>query len=174
MKTVTLLFVFWSSIFFLNAQEMRTLEKENYKISYPANWQLDQSDPVTEFYLFSRLTNSNDKFSENISLISQSLAGMNINLDQYTEISVNQIKKFFNDKILKVEKHTSKDGTAYYEVIYTGTQEGSVLKFLQYNFLKNGIAYALTFTAEAAQFDAYKDVVYQIFNSFSLQHGTNN
>lgn len=155
-------------------QEMIMLDEKEYSISYPSNWIIDRSNKLTEFYLFSRLTDPSDKFSENMSLISQNMVGMNIDLDKYTQISVNQIKRFFKDKILKVKKHQNSDGLNYYEVIYTGKQEGSELKFLQYNFVQNGKAYVLTFTAEASQFDRYKAIAYQTFNSFRLKNAANN
>ncbi|NQY04911.1 MAG: hypothetical protein HRT68_01605 [Flavobacteriaceae bacterium] len=169
MKTALMTIFFLTSFWINPDQEMITLEKSDYTISYPKTWQIDQSDRLTEFYLFSKLEDQNDHFSENMNLITQNLIGMNINLDQYTEISINQIKKFFNDKILKVEKHKNKAGQEYYEVIYTGKQEGTSLTFMQYNFLKNGKAYVLTFTAETDKFDAYKDVVYKTFNSFRIK-----
>lgn len=168
--TISLIF---SSLIYPD-QEMIVLDEAEYSISYPSNWIIDRSNKLTEFYLFSRLDSPSDKFSENMSLISQNIVGMNIDLDKYTQISVNQIKRFFKDKILTVKKHQNKDGLDYYEVIYIGKQDGSNLKFLQYNFVENGMAYVLTFTAEASQFDRYKDIAYQTFNSFRLKNASNN
>ena len=150
------------------------LDETEYHIGYPSNWIIDRSNPLTEFYLFSRPDSPTDKFSENISLIAQNIDGMQIDLDKYTQISVNQIKRFFKDKILSVKKHQNAEGMPFYEVIYTGLQEGTPLKFLQYNYIHKGKAYVLTFTAEASEFQKYKGVAYEIFNSFRLKNATDN
>lgn len=169
MKGIVFVVLMLLSSFSAPMQEMRTIEAQRYVISYPENWQLDRSDKLTEFYLFSRLDGANDTFNENMNLISQNLVGMNLNLDQYTQISVNQIQKFFKDKIEKVEKRKNPQGQEYYEVIYSGKQEDKELKFLQYNYMKDGWVYVLTFTSEASQFEHYKDEVYSTFNSFRLK-----
>lgn len=174
MKTALILLTVLCSFFVGEDQEMMMLDGSDYSISYPTSWQLDQSDRVTEFYLFSPLDGPDDHFNENMNLIAQNLVGVSVNLDQYTQISVNQIKKFFKDEILKVQKHKNKDGLEYYEVLYRGEHDGMKLKFLQYNFLKNGRAYVLTFTSEESQFEKFKPLVYKTFNSFTIKNGTNN
>lgn len=174
MKSITYSIIFFLTILTAQSQEMKLLSEEHYSISYPSDWQLDQSDQLTEFYLFSKLEGNGDSFNENINLISQNLSGVKIDLDEYTRITVNQIRHYFKDEVLKAVKRKNVDGENFTEVIYSGKMEDVKLRILQYNYLKDGKAYVLTFTAEEDKFDAYKDVVYKTFNSFRFTNVTSN
>lgn len=148
----------------------KNVDNPEYYISYPQNWEIDQSGRYgTSFYLFSQQTSVNDLFKENVNLIIQDLTGMDIDLAKYTEISENQINKMMKDGTILESRQLSKNGMNYQKMVFTGTQQGLFLKFEQFYFIKNNKAYVLTLTCEAKEFPAYKETGEKILNSFYLK-----
>ncbi|MDG1477069.1 MAG: PsbP-related protein [Vicingaceae bacterium] len=144
----------------------KSFNKDNYAIKYPGDWELNQSGKLgTSFILFSPLSDEQDQFKENVNLLIQDLTGHNLNLDQYTEVSVNQIKTVLTGAELIESKRIDN----YHNVIYTAKQGSFDLKFEQYYWVKNNKAYVLTLTCEENQFDAFKMVGEKMLNSFLIR-----
>src|SRR5215467_6323516 len=93
--TLTLTFLsfsYWSISQANKSSQFTSLVKKNYRIEYPTSWTLDTSGLVgSELFVLSALENDTDKFKENVSVIIQNLAGQNIDLDKYKDISESQI-----------------------------------------------------------------------------------
>jgi hypothetical protein len=146
------------------------IDNSKYSIQYPENWDVDNSGQMgTSFFLFSRQTSPQDQFKENVNLIIQDLSAHNINLDQYVEISVDQIKTMITNGNLLTSERVNRNNTEFHKVIYTGDQGVYKLKFEQYFWVTNKNAYVLTFTCEVAQFDTYKEIGEKILNSFVIK-----
>lgn len=145
------------------------LKKESYKINYPKNWELNESGQMgTSFILLSPMTYQKDQFRENVNLLVQDLTGYNLDLDEYIEISEDQIKTMItNAKIIENKRVTSQN-LDYQRVIYTGKQGNFNLKFEQFYWIIGHKAFVLTLTCEETQFDSYKLVGEKILKSFKL------
>src|SRR5690349_12212069 len=80
----------------------KMISEKDFTVQYPPTWTLDQSGQYgSKFFLFSQVENDSDKFKENINLITQELNGQRINLDQYAELSKQQLSSMItNAKIL--------------------------------------------------------------------------
>ncbi len=158
-----------NSIFAFGQTEWKTLLEHSFKIEYPDNWELNKLGLMgTKFILFSKVSNSSDTFRENVNLITQDLAGLNIKLDQYVKISENQVKTLVtNGKIIE-SKRISDKGIEYHKMIYTGKQGAFNLKFIQYFWVIDNKAFVLTFTAEVDEFDNYVQVGNKIMDSFKI------
>lgn len=149
---------------------LKLLQEKNYSILYPQTWDLDRSGQMgTSFFLFSRLTSSQDKFRENINLIIQSLQGQKVNLDRFVEISIDQIKTLITNGKMIESRRLILNGREFQKLIYTGEQGMFKLKFEQRYWIANGQAFVLTFTCEQAQFEKYKVLGEKILNSFKLK-----
>jgi hypothetical protein len=147
----------------------KQLEQNGYSIEYPNDWDLDTSGQMgSSFIIFSKQSSTQDQFRENINLIIQNLTGYTINLDQYTEISLGQIKTMITNGNILESKRLKANGPEFQKVVYTGDQGIYKLKFEQYYWIKNNEAYVLTFTTEVDQFDSYKETGEKILNSFIL------
>ena len=153
-------------------RELYFIEKPNYSFAYPANWEenLDKTLGV-EFIVLSPLSSAADKFKENINLVIQDLSKYDIDLDKYTELSVDQIKNMVTNSVLIESKRISKGGKNddFQRVIYSGDQGVFKLKFVQYYFVVDKKAYVLTFTSEQLEFDKYKEGAEETMNSFIVQ-----
>src|SRR5258707_10770442 len=146
--------------------EWKTLESAELLIKYPGQWELNQSGIAnTNFILFA--PNQSPTFRNNLNLIIQDLKGQNIDLNKFTEISVEQIKQYItNSKILQSE--TTTVGPKH-KIVYTGTQGQLNLKWKQYYWVKNEKAYILTFTADQLSFDKQIEEVNSIMDSFKIK-----
>lgn len=151
-----------------NASDWLTLNEKEFSVSYPKDWDLDQKGQMgTSFILFSKPSSPQDLFRENVNLLIQNLAGMNINLDKYVEISEEQIKTMIANSQL-IESKRMSGAFPFHKEIYTGDQGILKLKFEQYYWVKDEKAYVLTFTAEVNQFDTFKQTAEAILTSFKL------
>jgi hypothetical protein len=123
----------------------------------------------TSFILFSALENDQDQFRENVNLISQDLGSNTVDLDQYTEISENQINTMMTNCTVYESKRIKNAGGEYQKLIYAADQGEFRLKFEQLYWIENDKAYVLTLTCEESTFSSFKEIGEKIMNSFSLR-----
>lgn len=148
----------------------KLLSESNYSIKYPGNWDLNKSGQMgTSFFLFSPLSSEKDQFKENVNLLIQDLTGYNVDLDEYVEISKNQVKTLITDGKIIVSERIVDTPLKYQKMIYTGKQGIYKLKFEQYYWIENNKAFVLTLTCEESQFDTFKTIGEKILNSFQLK-----
>lgn len=140
-----------------------------YYLEYPKDWTLDKSGNMgTSFFLFSPLASAEDEFRENINLIVQDLKGLNIDLEKFTEISVEQVKTLVTDSKIEVNERLEKNNLTFHKLIYSGRQGLLELYFEQYYWVIDEKAYVLTFTCKNDTFSDYQEVGEAILNSFKL------
>jgi len=78
--------------------EWKSLTNEKFEIQYPSDWVVDQSGQMgISFFLFSPLSDESDNFKENVNLLIQDLAGYDLTLDGFVDLSENQIKTLATD-----------------------------------------------------------------------------
>lgn len=166
---------FLSIAFFSSCQNLKdsssaTYVKGNYKIEYPKTWKLDTSNAsAVEFTLYSPRENVRDNFSENVNLIIQNLAGQNISLDKYAEISEKQIKTNAVDLHEFSSKKIKTKTNQFYELEYEMTFKAYKLHTIQYYFVENEKAIVLTLTSEINKPDEIKKIGNKILKSFSYK-----
>lgn len=150
--------------------DWKTLKHKNCSIQYPSSWNVDESGQAgTSFFLFSPLESEEDTFRENVNLIIQDMKGMNIDLDQYMAISLEQIKTMItNSKLIKSERIT-KGANTYQKVVYTGEQGAYKLFFEQYYFVIKEKAYVVTYAQEQAKAESYATLGEAILSSFMVK-----
>ena len=137
----------------------------------PNNWMLDSTGTNgTTFFIYSEASDPNDKFRENVNLLVQDLSQYpGMNLEKYTEISVNQIKNMITESNLEISKTYFSKPRPYQHVIYTGKQGMFKLKFEQYYFISDNKAYVLTYTSEEKNYLKYLGSAQIILNSFRIK-----
>jgi hypothetical protein len=150
--------------------EWLILSEEGYEIKCPDNWDIDTSGQMgTQFILLSPVSSPADQFRENVNLLIQDLTGYDLTLDQYVELSENQIETMMtNGKLISSERKQGK-GFDFHEVIYTGKQGVFDLKFEQYYWVLNNEAFVLTLTCEMTEFDNYRSTGETILSSFEIK-----
>ncbi len=143
------------------------LDLPDYSISFPGSWELNQSGQMgTSFVLFSPVESTDDTFKENVNLLIQDISGQNVNLDEYTRISEDQVKKLLSGSELLVSKRMKNENGDYQKLIYTGDQGAFHLKFEQYYWIIDGKVIVLTLTGEESKFADYQKTGEKMMNSF--------
>jgi len=168
LATLLLLFV---SAFTFAQDDWETLEKDNYSINYPSHWEYSDKkpQPSVKFMFFSEIESQNeDAFRENVNMTTENLNGQKMSLSDYTELSINNIKKelptakFISNKSIKV------NGIDVSDVIWTGTFGTVELKFRQFLLIHKGSAYILTYSSTVSEFENYSEITNTILNSFKF------
>lgn len=154
---------------FGQTENWNTLSKDNYKIDYPKEWELNESGQMgTRLMLFSPVSSADDKFRENVNLMVQDLTAYNLDLDGFVQISKDQIKVMITDSEILESKRISGPGLDHHKIVYKGKQGQFNFKFVQYYWVKDNNAYVLTLTCQEDQFRAYESIGYNILDSFRL------
>lgn len=150
--------------------EWNTLEQEGYSIRYPSSWEPNLNGLMgTTFFLFSPFESSDDLFRENVNLMIQDLTGLNLDLNQYTQLSEDQVKTLITNGVIIESKRMKTESGEYHKIIYTGDQGIYNLEYEQYYWIIGNKAYVLTFTSEQQKYAQYKETGEQILNSFVLK-----
>ncbi len=166
-RTILLLLL---TIYTLNVQgqEIEEHSTKEYSIQYPEDWTFDSSGLMnTTFILYSK-PELQDTFRENVNLMIQDLTDMNLDLNGYTKLSVDQIKGIKDSEIFE-SKELKKDGMAYHQIVWKGFVSGRKLKFKQQYFIKDNKAYLVTLTCAESTYDTYVKTGTIILNSFTLK-----
>jgi hypothetical protein len=173
MKQLRILFVlFYPLLSFSQTDEVewKSHSTSKFSISYPENWLLDLTGQYNaEFFLFSEKEGEEDQFIENINLMIQDLKGLGIDLKEYTDITVKQVKEMLTNGELVENKTITKNGKSYQRLSYTGIQNEMDIYFLQYFWVVKEKAIILTFVSETSTLTEYEKTAEQIMNSFEVK-----
>lgn len=151
-------------------EDWKTLDESGYFIQYPDTFEMDKSGQLgMSFILMSKQISQDDLFRENVNLLIQNLAGLNIDLDKFVEISEDQIKTMVTDGNLIESKRLNENNKEFQRLVYTGRQGQYYLKWQQFYLVENNRAYILTLTCEEDQYDKYLPVATEIMNTFTIK-----
>ncbi len=146
------------------------LSNDKYGITYPENWDLDDSGTMgSKFFIFSRLVSVADNFKENVNLITQDLSAYNVTLDQFVNMSTDQVIAIIKEGDIISSDRISKDGIEQHQLIYTGKQNDYTLRFEQRFWIVDKTAYILTFTSKLDDYEQYKEIGNKIIASFKMK-----
>jgi hypothetical protein len=159
------------AVLFTNSNLKNEFNQDDYSIRYPADWSLEESGAMgTKFLILSKQENENDKFQENVNLLIQSLEGLDMDLEGFTDLSVNQIKTLLTSpEIIFNETKTNIHDIKYQHIVYRSDQGVYKLVFNQYYIIKDKKAYVLTLTCEQDVYNDYVETGVDIMNSFSFK-----
>jgi hypothetical protein len=164
-KLIAIILLFLIGASTLVAQT-KTLSKPAYSIKYPEDWRLEESSN-SSFTLGAPSDGDGDAFVENINFVSYPVTGyLPKDYAQYSKTTLPQ--KIKNFKVVE-EKEVKQGGKTGYYMVFKGKQNNQALKWKQYYFIKNGIAYVVTFTAQETMFSEYSKKLNACLNSFTVK-----
>src|SRR5580658_2303971 len=136
----------------------------NYSIDYPQEWVKTSISGGTAF--LSLKDGPDDNFRENVNVLIQDLSGHPMTLDQYTELTRNQIKQNYGDSAIISMQPATVAGQNAEVAIYNFKYQSRALKVKQYWFVKTQKAFVVTYTAVPDQFTRYDSTATRVMNSF--------
>lgn len=172
MMKLLLPLLFCLTIFSVNGQsvvvdDFKKFSKNDFKISYPSTWRIDTSGTMnSKVFFFSPADGPDDKFSDNLNVMVQSLGGQPIDIQKYKEISEQQIKVMFSEGKLLESKVENSSGREEYRLSYEFSPGIFKLKVSAICFIKNDMAYLATFTSEISKFERYQEAAEKMLASF--------
>jgi serine/threonine-protein kinase len=135
-----------------------------FKIDYPNNWV--QKNNVNAILFCSPKEDDKDNFQENVNILLQDLSAHPMNLEEYADITKKQVAENVGSSAMLSIKDVIFSGRKSKEISFNLNLSGKDLKVRQFVFIKENIAYLLTYTAEQSQFEKYKDISTKVMNSF--------
>ncbi len=145
---------------------------DNYEISHPSSWIKQQKG--TAFFFLSQKENEKDLFQENVNVMVQDLSKQPMTLEDYTNLTKQQVKQAFGSSAIVSIKGLNFAGQQAKEMVYImpkNPMQGRNLnlKLRQVWFIKGNKAYLITYTAESSEYDNYLETAEGIFDSFKLR-----
>jgi eukaryotic-like serine/threonine-protein kinase len=140
--------------------------KEKLTVEYPADWELDTTRVMnTTFILKSPKENTKDEFQENINLLVQDLAGYNLDLAKFTEITESQIQQMLAESKILMSAPVHFLEMPAHQLSYSGKFNNVMLKWEQIFWIEGEKAFILSYSAKIEAFEKYHNTVEQIINS---------
>lgn len=152
-------------------EKMKKYTSENFEISYPETWSKQQKG--TAIFFLSPKENKNDYFQENINIMLQDLSSQPMTLEEYTDLTKEQITQALGKSAIISLKDMNFAGQKAKEMIYNMPKNPMAgrnfnLKLHQIWFVKDSKAYLFTYTAEKDEYENYLELAKQTIDSFKL------
>lgn len=148
-----------------------TNEEYGIECTYFNHWELKQNYLGTIVMFMSPLENEEDEFRENVNIVVEDLSAqeMEIDLETYSEASIDVLKKTLPDvNVLSNESYSLNDLDAN-RITFIGTQDIYSIKFMQVHAIKEGKAYVITYSASEDKYDEYMVYMNQILEDFTIK-----
>lgn len=154
----------------IDQSNWKTLSESDYSIKYPADWELEQTGANnTRFFLKSKVSSMSDDFRENINLLNEDLGGVEFSLDEYMNLSMENLHRGMPGLNITKNEKINKNGREYYLIEYFVSQAGMDLSFEQRFTIENGMVYVMTFSAKKDDLKKFKSVANNIMDSFEIK-----
>lgn len=152
-----------------NSKKLNPYEnpEQGFKINYPAEWSTQNRDDfIARGVMFISPKEDEKDFQEEVSVLVEELPD-NTSLAQYTEESLNEIKRLSDPKTRNPEITNLGDREGR-KVIYLGEEHGHSVKRMQTWVLQKNLAYVITYTASPEQYETYLPEVEEMIESFAI------
>ena len=142
-------------------QEAYVNKEYGFSIQPPEGWTI-QEDWFGAIVCF--IGPTEDDFAVNINIVSEET---DMSLEEYVELSKQQIKDILNATIISGGSRTIKNHEAY-EIVLTWTMGAHNLKQKQVYLIEKGRAYIITCTASQSNYDSYVSTFDESINTFEF------
>ena len=161
-----LLFLLLTTISIVCCQNKKEiiLDREDFSISYLKYLKLDESGHGGSSFILSVPHESNDNFVENINLIKTKL--VNPDFKQFTNKTISDVSNIANiieNKIIDL------NGEKCLRLIFELREQETDIIVTQHTYIKNSMAYILTFTTESKNYNKYLKEMNEILMSFKIK-----
>lgn len=137
-----------------------------FSMQYPKEWSQKSQNNV--IYFFSPKTDPAAQFQENVNLLLQDLSSQPMTLEQYTDMSKQQLIQAFGANAVLSGGPTTIGGQKAQYMVYNFSLQGHTLKMKGVWFIKEKTAYLFTYSADPSKYATYEETATDIINSFSF------
>jgi len=175
MKYIKIIIVFFlfGNIYAQNEIDVKNIEWEFYEneifqLKYPENWSKSKSsEGLVALQCSSLKENDKDEIYENINVVIEK--NIDFTLDEYFILTEGVLKSSFKKYKLKLKKSGSLNGDKYKHIEYTASINKMNIYIIQYYYVENKNAYIITFASDKKNIKRYRNLAYEILDSFSIK-----
>lgn len=155
---------------FLESEDEWVMFRSNeFSITFPPIFQLDTSGyRNTRLVLTTEMTEVGDNYSDNIAILIKEREN-NLSLESFGEKCVKDILLYTESPEIISNGMKDRDGTDYYEIIYSEQQTTFRLVREQHILFSGKQLYSITLTCEDAVFEPCQKVAEAIMSTFTIK-----
>ncbi len=140
------------------------------RLKYPSDWTKTEQIEGNLVAFYSPMESLLDTYREGLGVAVQNISHP-MTLDEYTQLSLDQLKQISNTIIID-SSATTLAGSPAHKVVYTGKIELSDkqvdVKFMQVYTIKDNKVYILTYVAEAKKYSKFLGTIQEMVDSFEI------
>jgi serine/threonine-protein kinase len=155
--------------------ELVVYESSTYgvKIKHPSDWvAVEPEDKYIKAAFYSPFEGDSDLYAENIMILIETLP-FNMKLADYTNLSINNMKKSVSDLEIIESGASALAGYAAHRIVFTFTivdYEDINAKGMALWTIKDKKAYMIMYGAESGSYDKYLQTAQAMIDSFEIGH----
>lgn len=165
MKKIFVL-IFLLTMLSCHTQNKLTEEYKNdaFTIKYTPKLKLDNNREGVDFILYTDKSSEKDDFMENINLVIHDYDGDLKGYIRSTKNEISKVARIISSK--EIENQNQKT----HRLVFTLTEKGIQLTFLQHSLVKNNKLYLLTFSSKSDEYDKYLPEMEDVMLSFKINN----
>jgi len=142
--------------------------KYGFSIKYPSTW--EKKEKLRDFIVvfLAPLENESDKFRENLSLMVSNLFMQTMDLSDYVNFSIDQLREAILDFRLFEKTQTKISKIPAYKIVYSGKRKQMNIKIMQHYAIKRNKVYLITYTAEKDKYEMYLKSLQKMIKTFKI------
>ena len=142
--------------------------KYGVAMNYPTGWQTDETDP-NAIVIFKAPAPAGATIAPTVNLTLNDLQGKNMSLDDFLAAAKSQLSTTFPGYAEVESGPTTMAGLPAQKLVFTMTGgKGQKMKLMQVYVIQNEIGYALTYTAEEANYADFEAGAQAVIGSFKI------
>ncbi len=141
----------------------------NVSLVYPSAWQVSEGFMGSAAAFFTESDTEADEFTDYLMLTVEDTSPYILTLDDYLNISVEQVMRVIPDANITGSGRTTLAGAEAQAIVFTGTQGEYRLKWLAVYTIRGERVYSLTYTAEEDSFEDYYRDMKDAIDSFEIR-----
>ncbi len=141
--------------------------QKGYTIVFPSNWEVKEGFMGLDVFGLSALKNSEDKFRENVNVVTEDLRTP-LTLDEYYDLGVKNLSMLLTDFKEIDTGRVDVNGVPARWIVYDHRMGEVRARVLQVIMVKGDRAYIITATATPEEFDSYRGSFDTIVKSFKF------
>lgn len=166
------LLILWAGVwYFQNFGFKKYVDQQaGFSIEYPRDWAYSPNREGVKVIFFSPIESDFDVFTENVNIVVQDISSKPMNVEQYSERVVRQIRAVFGDHIEIIESmptyFANRQG---YRMVFQVKGDPQSMRMLMVWTVDGDWAYQLTYTAQPDTYTYYMEDVQKMMDSFRIR-----
>jgi len=140
-----------------------------FSIKYPAQWSLAENRNGAVVIFYTPMQTELDYFQDSVNIVVQDISASGMDIREYTETAINQIRVVFKDSIdITFAEPTRLDGEHAFRIEYLAKGPETEFRYIHVWTMKDYFAYQITYTSLASSYEEYVDKYEKMIKTFKI------